>query len=95
MIKGMNMDSSFVKDYAGLIKKASPHFIEVKAYMWIGFSRKRLKEENMPLYSDIQKFAKEIEKATDFEIVDEKEDSRVVLLQSRKNRINPLISNSC
>ncbi|MEE9322956.1 MAG: radical SAM protein, partial [Candidatus Aenigmarchaeota archaeon] len=34
MIKGMNMDSSFVKDYAELIEKGNPHFIEIKAYMW-------------------------------------------------------------
>jgi tRNA wybutosine-synthesizing protein 1 len=91
MIKGMNMDTPYVNQYADLIRKANPHFIEVKAYMWIGFSRKRLEEGNMPLHSDIQKFAKEIEKETDFEIVDEKEDSRVVLLANRKERIERII----
>ncbi|UCC91439.1 MAG: 4-demethylwyosine synthase TYW1 [Candidatus Aenigmatarchaeota archaeon] len=83
MIKGMNMEKKFVKDYAEIIRKASPHFIEVKAYMWIGFSRKRMKEKNMPLHKDIRAFAKEIEKATDFEVLDEKEDSRVVLLENK------------
>ena len=91
MIRGMNMDSSFVKDYAGLIKKGNPHFIEVKAYMWIGFSRKRLKEENMPLHKEIRAFAERIEKATDFEITDEKEDSRVVLLENKNDRIERFI----
>jgi tRNA wybutosine-synthesizing protein 1 len=91
MIRGMNMDFSFVRQYADLIKKANPHFIEVKAYMWIGFSRKRLKEENMPSHSEVKKFAIGIEKSTDFEIADEKEDSRVVLLQNKKERIERFI----
>lgn len=91
MIKGINMNPSNVKDYSGLIKKANPHFLEIKAYMWIGFSRKRLKEENMPLHRDIRDFAREIEKATDFEIVDEKEDSRVVLLENKGEKIERFI----
>lgn len=80
MIKGMNMEKKFIKDYADIIRKGNPHFLEIKAYMWIGFSRKRMKEENMPLHEEIRAFAKEIEKASDFEILDEKGDSRVVLL---------------
>jgi tRNA wybutosine-synthesizing protein 1 len=91
MIKGMNMDLPYVKQYADLIRKANPHFIEVKAYMWIGFSRKRLKEENMPSHGEIKNFAREIEKASGFGIEDEKEDSRVVLLQNRKERIGRFI----
>jgi len=91
IIKGMNMDFPYIKQYADIIRKANPHFIEVKAYMWIGFSRKRLEEKNMPLHSDIQKFAKEIEKLTNFKIVDEKEDSRVVLLRNNKERIERFI----
>lgn len=91
MINGMNMDKKLVKGYADLIKKANPHFIEVKAYMWIGFSRKRLKEENMPLHEEVKGFAKEIEKVMDFEIIDEKKDSRVVLLQNKKERIERFI----
>ena len=91
MIKGINMDSSFVKDYADLVRKANPHFIEVKAYMWIGFSRKRLKQGNMPFHEDVRAFANEIEKLTDFKIVDEKRDSRIVLLENRKERIERFI----
>lgn len=91
MIKGMNMDPGFADEYAELIRKANPHFIEVKAYMWIGFSRKRLKEENMPSHGEIKDFAKEIEKRTDFKIINEQEASRIVLLQNRENSISPTI----
>lgn len=91
MIKGMNMDPPYVKQYAELIRKANPHFVEVKAYMWIGFSRKRLKEENMPLHKEIRKFAEGIGKETGFKIIDEKEDSRVVLLANEKEKIERFI----
>jgi tRNA wybutosine-synthesizing protein 1 len=91
MIKGMNMDKKYMSEYANLIKKANPHFIEIKSYMWIGLSRKRLKEENMPTHEEIKEFAKEFAKMIDFDIVDEKEDSRIVLLQNKKERIDRLI----
>ncbi len=93
MINGMNTDKPYVKQYADLIRKANPHFIEVKAYMWIGFSRKRLEERNMPSHEDIRSFSKAIEKLTDFKIADEKEDSRVVLLVNEKEKIRRFINN--
>ncbi|NIO20864.1 MAG: 4-demethylwyosine synthase TYW1 [Candidatus Aenigmarchaeota archaeon] len=91
MIRGMNMDPPYIKQYADLIQKANPHFIEVKAYMWIGFSRNRLRERNMPSHEDIRNFSKEIEKITGFKILDEKEDSRVVLLANEKEKIGKFI----
>lgn len=91
MIKGMNMDPSFVDDYAKIIRKANPHFIEVKAYMWLGFSQKRLKRENMPSHREVREFAERIEKAADFRIIDEQEASRIVLLQNTKDAIDPEI----
>jgi tRNA wybutosine-synthesizing protein 1 len=91
MIKGMNMDDRFIEDYAKIISKAKPHFVEVKAYMWIGFSRKRLKQENMPFHKDIRAFAEKIAKAADFEVADEKADSRVVLLKAKGTEIKSFI----
>jgi tRNA wybutosine-synthesizing protein 1 len=87
MIKGMNTDERYIKDYAEIITKAKPHFVEVKAYMWIGLSRKRLKQENMPLHKEIKKFAEKLSKASGLEIADEKEDSRVVLLKESKAKL--------
>jgi tRNA wybutosine-synthesizing protein 1 len=91
LIKRMNMDNVFRKQYADLIQKANPHFLEIKAYMWVGYSRKRLREENMPLHSDIMNFAKDFEKSTNFKITDKKEDSRVVMLQNEKEKIDRMI----
>ncbi len=80
-IKGLNMEHA--EQYAALIKKYKPLFVEVKAYMWVGWSRKRLSIENMPLHSDIKRFSKEIAKYSGYKIIDEKKESRVCLLAEK------------
>ncbi|MFH1237101.1 MAG: 4-demethylwyosine synthase TYW1 [Candidatus Aenigmatarchaeota archaeon] len=84
MIKGMNMDDRFLDDYVSIIHKAKPHFVEVKAYMFVGFSKRRLKIENMPFHSDVRAFAEKLAAASGFDIADEKQDSRIVLLSNPK-----------
>ncbi|MCK4670290.1 MAG: 4-demethylwyosine synthase TYW1 [Nanoarchaeota archaeon] len=67
--------------YAGLIRIAQPKFVEVKAYMHVGFSRERLDEKNMPSSQEILDFAEKIaEHLDDYKIVDQKLDSRVALI---------------
>ncbi len=68
------------ENYAKLIKKAKPDFVEVKAFMSVGFSRQRLAYERMPLHPEIVDFAKKIAKHANLKILDEKKESRVVLL---------------
>jgi len=80
LIKGYNMHSNALKRYSELIKLASPDYIEAKAYMYLGYSRLRLRYENMPGHSDIVSFSKELEKLTGYRIVNESMVSRVVLL---------------
>ena len=77
-IKDLNMFKPEV--YAEVLKKANPTFIEVKAYMYVGFSRQRLKMSNMPSHDEVKSFALEIAKYMNYKIIDEKENSRVVLL---------------
>lgn len=77
--------------YAKLISKADPHFIEVKAYMFVGDSRRRLTINNMPRHEEVMEFAKLLERElSDYRVIDEKEDSRVVLLSNGK--IKPMIN---
>jgi tRNA wybutosine-synthesizing protein 1 len=78
LVKDVNMLKP--EKYAALIKKYKPMFVEVKAYMWVGFSKKRLKQENMPLHKEIKEFAKKIAKHSGYKIKDQKKESRVVLL---------------
>lgn len=85
LIKDLNITD--VEGYAKLIKKADPDFVEVKAYMWVGHSRLNLNLENMPLHEEIVDFSKKISEIAGLNVVDEKENSRVVLLTSNhKNK---------
>lgn len=78
MVRGMNMSGA--EEYGKMIRRASPDFVEVKAYMYVGWSRYRLKMENMPSFGEIRAFANRISSASGYEVVDEFAPSRVVLL---------------
>ncbi|MFH2028867.1 MAG: 4-demethylwyosine synthase TYW1 [Nanoarchaeota archaeon] len=79
LVKDVNMIEP--EKYAKLIKKYKPKYVECKAYMWVGYSQKRLKKENMPLHDEIRKFALEIALNSGYRLFDEKKESRVVLLR--------------
>ena len=78
-VKGRNMTNP--EKYAELIKKASPDFVEIKAYMCVGLSRHRLTPDNMPTFDEVKSFAQKIGENCGKKIVNESEVSRVVLLQ--------------
>lgn len=78
-VKGRNMTNP--EKYAELIKKASPDFVEIKAYMCVGSSRHRLTPDNMPTFDEVKSFAQKIGENCGKKIVNESEVSRVVLLQ--------------
>ncbi len=85
LVKGLNMFCP--EKYAKLLEKASPKFVEIKAYMNVGYSRKRLDIKFMPLHSEVKEFAEKIIKNSGYNIIDEKKESRVVLLMKEdKNR---------
>lgn len=77
-VKGLN--SSNLKDYARLINKADPMFVEVKSYSWVGASRKRLEDNNVFQHNEIIDFSEQLAKESGFVVVDQKKESRVTLL---------------
>lgn len=77
-VRKLNMKNA--EAYAKLIQKASPTYIEPKAYMHIGFSRLRLGYENMPSHRETRGFAAQLAEETGYSIIDESKESRVVLL---------------
>ena len=85
LVCGLNMKN--VKGYAKLIEKANPTYIEPKAYMYVGFSRLRLGYECMPTHREIHEFATQIAKETSYNIIDESQESRVVLLSKLETPI--------
>ncbi|MEM2896764.1 MAG: 4-demethylwyosine synthase TYW1 [Candidatus Bathyarchaeia archaeon] len=78
LVKGLNMQS--VNGYAKLILKASPTYVEPKAFMYVGNARKRLGFENMPSYSEIRDFSSKLAEKLSYNVIDSSEESRVVLL---------------
>jgi len=87
LIKGMNMIEP--ENWARLIEKASPMFVEVKGYMFVGSSRQRLSLENMPYHEEVKEFSEKIAEHSSYKIIDEKPESRVVLMmkKDRKDRV--------
>jgi len=79
-IKNKNMEKP--EKYAEIIDKHNVDFVEIKAYMYVGYSRKRLEKENMPSHEEVKEFTKNINEHLDYELIDEKPISRVTLLSS-------------
>lgn len=78
LVKGINMFDP--EGYARLIEKANPDYIEIKAYMHLGFSRSRLPREAMPSHDEVLEFAKKIGDNIGYSVADDVEISRIVLL---------------
>jgi tRNA wybutosine-synthesizing protein 1 len=79
-IKGMNDHSP--EKYAKLIEKSNADFVEVKSYMFVGYSRKRLSYDNMLTQGEIRDFGTKIANELGYKVVDESPVSRVILLSS-------------
>ncbi len=93
-IKGLNDSPELAKQFAEVLEAAKPDFVEVKAYMYIGYSRNRLKEENMPTHEEVRKFTKEILRdAPSFRLIDEHEPSRITLSQWKDSKYPEKIFN--
>ena len=78
---------TYVEEYAKLIEKANPTYIEAKAYMHIGFSNLRLGFERMPMHTEVKEFSRQLAEKTGYTIIDEAPESRVVLLSRLKKPI--------
>ncbi len=84
LVRNLNLCNA--KEYSKLIKKANPMFVELKAFMAVGYARYRLQYSDMPSHEEIKNFAKEICSHTGLKIIDEKENSRVVLLAEKDSK---------
>ncbi len=69
------------EEYGKLIDLANPNYIEIKAYMCVGYSRERLTLDNMPTFQEVIEFAQKIADVTGRKISNDSEISRVVLLE--------------
>ncbi len=85
LVRDLNMHD--VDGYAKLVEKAQPTYVEAKAYMHVGFSSLRLGFEKMPSHKEVYDFALQLSEKTGYKILDESQDSRVVLLSKRQKPI--------
>lgn len=79
-----------VTEYAELIKKAQPDYVEVKSFVFVGGARnpkRELKLSDMLNIEEIEEFTKELEKLTGYTYVDKHVPSRVTLLCRDKKTI--------
>ncbi len=83
LTKGLNFTNP--KGYAEFAEKSETKFFELKAFMAVGGSRNVLGYDNMPSHEEIRDFAAKVEANSSYRIVDEKVDSRVVLLTREDN----------
>lgn len=93
LIRSLNYDKSKIPNWAELIKIGNPHFVEVKSYMHLGLSTKRLKKEDMLTHEEIKEWAFELLKyLPNFEYMDEDKRSRVVVLQNKERYVDRWIT---
>ena len=80
MMKGINMDSKSIAEFAELDKRADPDWIEAKGYVYVGHSRENLSVDNMPSFDDIMDFSNHLAPMVDMEILSSSRPSRVALI---------------
>jgi tRNA wybutosine-synthesizing protein 1 len=89
LIRNYNDKEENIKEFAELILKGNPHFIEIKSYMHIGMSTQRLERDNMLSMNEIRKFTQKLcYYMSDFKIMDESEVSRIMVIQNQKRYID-------
>ncbi|MFH1544915.1 MAG: 4-demethylwyosine synthase TYW1 [archaeon] len=85
LVKNLNMKEE--NKFAELISKAKPHFIEVKAFMPVGFARRRLPYSSMPSHAEVMDFTERVNNYLNYKLIDESPESRVALLWNKKKEL--------
>ena len=78
LVNGLNFRS--IEDYADLVLKSEPDFIEAKSYSWLGTSRKRLPNSAVIERDVLTAFAETLALQTNYSVNSVDSASRVVLL---------------
>jgi tRNA wybutosine-synthesizing protein 1 len=93
LVKDLNMFPEQAEEYAQLIKKSQPKFIEIKGFMSVGFARERLGYERMPTDKEMENFIsallKELKKIglEEYKLLDKHEFSRAYVLGKDKEEL--------
>ncbi|ENN95623.1 tRNA-modifying enzyme [Methanocaldococcus villosus KIN24-T80] len=85
LVRGYNDD---ILKFVELYERADVHFIELKSYMHVGYSQRRLEKKHMLKHDEILKLAKMLEEESKYKLIDDAEDSRVALLKNTDRDIS-------
>ena len=84
LLKGINDTKEYFPKFAALFEKSRVDFLEIKSYMFLGFSRQRLKFDNMAEHEYIRQWsAKLLEQLPTYTYNNEDAASRIVLLKRK------------
>jgi tRNA wybutosine-synthesizing protein 1 len=87
LIKGLNDSEETIKEFASVLESVRSDFIEIKSYMWLGYSRQRLGEHNTPSFEYTKEFTnKLLELMPSYKFENEKESSRIILLKRKDSK---------
>lgn len=93
LVKDLNMFPQQAKEYAEMIKKYQPLFIEIKGFMSVGFARERLGYNRMPTSKEMEDFIdillKELKNIgeKEYKFLDKHEPSRAYVLGKNKDEL--------
>lgn len=79
LVKGLNDFAP--EQYAAILQDSGARYVEIKGYMYLGYSRNRLARENMPEHAEVRAFAEKIAATCGYRFKDENKLSRVVVLE--------------
>lgn len=88
LIRDINLNEKYVPEFAQMIRKYEPDFIELKGFMSVGFARERLGYEKMPTHEEMLEFVRKLEKqleGTGYKLQDQHIPSRAYVLCKNKS----------
>lgn len=94
LIKDLNDSAKTLKEFVEVLETVQSDFVEVKAYMHLGYSKERLRYEQMPMHLEVKKVSSFLlEKMPSYGFEAEKKESRITLLKNKKSRFKTKIIN--
>lgn len=90
LVRDLNIQDNFIKEFVELIKLSRPFIIEIKGFMSVGFARDRLGYDRMPTHNEMLEWIKKLEQqlqGTDYKLQDEHEASRAYVLGKDKKEL--------
>lgn len=92
LIRGYNDGEGQERPFADMLRRSSPHFVEIKSYMHVGRSTNRLQHSHMMEMEEVRRFSSQTARHSGmFSVMDESDISRIVVLQNQERLVERFI----